>query len=149
MKNSYDLYKYNKFMGTYTARVISEICGVDKADVRALAELNKLFGDGYRCEIVDSVAPKNEEFAAEWDEVRTKFLEAKKQRKSNRRYFMTVLNSVKCGDKKVMILCKVNLKNNNIIYSIADKTQEYTTTDTYKDALKILSRMKIKQVVNF
>ena len=148
MKNSYDLYQNGKYIGTYTARVIAEICGIDNDRVCTLADLNRVFGDGYRCEIVDTIISKNEKLAAEWDKVRVKLLEVKKQPRS-RKHLITVLDSTKCGDKKVMILCKVNLKNNNIIYSIADKTQEYTTTDTYKEAVKILSRMKIKQVVNF
>lgn len=147
MKSNYDLYKEDKFIGTYTARMISDICGVDKRRVSVYADMGNTFGDGYRCDFVETMQSTNDQMAEEWDEIRIKLLKSRKH-KRERKYFVKVLDSITCRGKKFIILCKVNLQTNRITYSIADKREEYLSTENYKDAVKFLLRMNQNQAVS-
>lgn len=140
MKNSYDLYKNDEYVGTYSARVIAEMCGVEANRINAFADNNRPFAGDYRCEVVDTIPNKNEMLAVEWDDARAKLLKVKRPQR-NRKYFIKEVASAFYGNRKIRLLCRVMLETNEINYSVVDKTKEYMTTDDYGEAISYLNRI--------
>ena len=141
MKNIYDLYKNNKFVGTYSARVIADKCGIDPCRISSLADSNSTFAGGYRCEVVDTIPNETERLAADWNNTRSKFLEVRKKRKNNK-YFIQILDTKMCGNNFIRLLCKVLLDSNTIIYSVEDKTKKYFTTGDFREAEAYLKQFQ-------
>lgn len=75
----YALYDKGKYIGDYTAKEISQICGVSGSRVSTFAGIGKIVDGRYRFEAVDTVVNWDPPLKKEWNQRRREILEYAKQ----------------------------------------------------------------------
>lgn len=70
----YALYDNGQYVGDYTAKEISQICGVSGSRVSTFAGIGKIVDGRYRFEAVDTVVIWDPPLKKEWNERRRKIL---------------------------------------------------------------------------
>lgn len=75
----YALYDKGQYIGDYTAKEISQICGVSGSRVSTFAEIGKIVNGRYCFEAVDIVVKWDQSLKKEWNQRRREILKFAKQ----------------------------------------------------------------------